>query len=68
MGVFFLVQIFTQQTFLFASLASSAFLIYKEPDNAMNQVKKTFCDVRICLASSLPNLNYVAGVALTKAR
>ncbi len=39
MGVFFLVEVFTQQTFLFASLASSAFLIYKEPKNAMNQVK-----------------------------
>ncbi len=39
MAVFFLVQVFTQQTFLFASLASSAFLIYKEPENGMNQVK-----------------------------
>jgi CBS-domain-containing membrane protein len=39
MGVFLLVEVFTQQTFLFASLASSAFLIYKEPDNGMNQVK-----------------------------
>ncbi|MDP9476964.1 MAG: HPP family protein [Actinomycetota bacterium] len=39
LAVFFLVQVFTQQTFLFASLASSAFLIYKEPENGMNQVK-----------------------------
>ena len=39
MGVFLLVEVFTRQTFLFASLASSAFLIYKEPDNGMNQVK-----------------------------
>ncbi len=39
MAVFLLVQVFTQQTFLFASLASSAFLIYKEPENGMNQVK-----------------------------
>jgi CBS-domain-containing membrane protein len=39
MGVFLLVEVFTRQTFLFASLASSAFLIYKEPGNSMNQVK-----------------------------
>ena len=39
MGVFLLVEVFTSQTFLFASLASSAFLIYKEPKNGMNQVK-----------------------------
>ena len=39
MGVFLLVEVFTSQTFLFASLASSAFLIYKEPENGMNQVK-----------------------------
>ena len=39
LGVFFLVEVFTRQTFLFASLASSAFLIYKEPENGMNQVK-----------------------------
>ncbi|MDP8949121.1 MAG: HPP family protein [Actinomycetota bacterium] len=39
MGVFFLVEVFTQQTFLFASLASSAFLIYKDPRNGMNQIK-----------------------------
>jgi CBS-domain-containing membrane protein len=39
MGVFLLVEVFTRQTFLFASLASSAFLIYKEPENGMNQVK-----------------------------
>ncbi len=39
MGVFLLVEAFTRQTFLFASLASSAFLIYKEPENGMNQVK-----------------------------
>ena len=39
MGVFLLVEVFTRQTFLFASLASSAFLIYKDPKNGMNQVK-----------------------------
>ncbi len=39
MGVFLLVEVFTQQTFLFASLASSAFLIYQDPGNGMNQVK-----------------------------
>ena len=35
LGVFLLVEVFTRQTFLFASLASSAFLIYKEPENGM---------------------------------
>ncbi len=38
MGVLLLVDRFTQQTFLFASLASSAFLIYRDPEHGMTRV------------------------------
>ena len=39
MGVFLALKVFSRQTFLFASLASSAFLIYQDPENGMNEAK-----------------------------
>ncbi|MBV9453242.1 MAG: HPP family protein [Rubrobacter sp.] len=39
MGIFLTLQVFSRQTFLFASLASSAFLIYQDPENGMNETK-----------------------------
>ena len=38
-GIFLTLQVFSRQTFLFASLASSAFLIYQDPKNGMNETK-----------------------------
>lgn len=40
--VFFLVESFSQQRLLFASLASSAFLIYLDPQHGANQVRTLF--------------------------
>jgi CBS-domain-containing membrane protein len=39
MGIFLALKAFSRQTFLFASLASSAFLIYQDPENGMNEAK-----------------------------
>ncbi len=39
MGVFLLVRVFANQTYLFTSLASSSFLIYRDPEHRMNAVK-----------------------------
>ncbi len=39
MGIFLALKVFSRQTFLFASLASSAFLIYQDPENGMNEAK-----------------------------
>jgi len=39
LGVFGLVEVFTQQHLLFASLASSAFLIYLDPQHGTNSVR-----------------------------
>ena len=39
MGIFLALKVFSRQTFLFASLASSAFLIYQDPENGMNETK-----------------------------
>jgi CBS-domain-containing membrane protein len=39
MGIFLALKVFSRQTFLFASLASSAFLIYQDPHNGMNEAK-----------------------------
>jgi tryptophan-rich sensory protein len=39
MGIFLTLKVFSRQTFLFASLASSAFLIYQDPENGMNEAK-----------------------------
>ena len=39
LGVFALVEVFTRQHLLFASLASSAFLIYLDPQHATNSVR-----------------------------
>ncbi len=36
LGVLFFVEALTRQRFLFASLASSAFLIYRDPGHLMN--------------------------------
>jgi CBS-domain-containing membrane protein len=38
-GIFLALKVFSRQTFLFASLASSAFLIYQDPENGMNEAK-----------------------------
>jgi CBS-domain-containing membrane protein len=38
-GIFLALKVFSRQTFLFASLASSAFLIYQDPQNGMNEAK-----------------------------
>ena len=39
LGVFALVEVFTRQHLLFASLASSAFLIYLDPEHGTNTVR-----------------------------
>ncbi len=39
LGVFALVEVLSQQRLLFASLASSAFLIYLDPQHGVNSVR-----------------------------
>jgi CBS-domain-containing membrane protein len=55
--VFFLVEILSEQRFLFASLASSAFLIYLDPEHGTNRVKTLV--VSQLLAASLGLLMFL---------
>ena len=57
-GVFLLVGAFSRQRLLFASLASSAFLIYVDPEHGMNRVfTLTFSQM---MAATLGLISYVA--------
>lgn len=66
--VFFLVEIFSQQRLLFASLASSAFLIYLDPRHVANRVRtliiaQTAGALLGCAAYSVLGSSYPAAAA-----
>ena len=53
LGVLFLVEALSRQHLLFASLASSAFLIYLDPTHGMNTVRTLLISHTIAAASGL---------------